>query len=88
MEKCVLKNSFYKKTHNAFVLILQRDIQVLNFIHLEQCQADLAADTVSCLWLLVCVPMLLHLLSLLGNQTAFMLSLLGFFFFSHISFTA
>lgn len=44
---------------------------------------DLAADTVSCLQLLVCVLVLLHLFSLLGNQTgsetAFMLLLLGSF---------
>lgn len=70
MEKCLLKNGFYKK-------IFQSYIQVLNFVHCEQCQAvmswiftgNMAADTVSCLRLLVCVPMLLGLLSLTGNQT-------------------
>lgn len=52
-----IKNSFYKKIYNSLLLILQRYIQVMNFIHYEECQAvmsrifsgNLAADTVSCL---------------------------------------
>lgn len=55
--KMHIKNSFYGEIYNSLLLILQRHIQVMNFIHYEECQAvmswifsgNLAADTVSCL---------------------------------------